>query len=140
MLRRLLSKFVNVSRDGVSVGLINCNRSNTVTVNGKTITIEGNHHNISVMNGVIYVDGEPYKEDDSENSEIVKVYGSVKVVVNGNVGDLDATTVEVNGNVSGNVDGTTIRVTGDVGGSIDGTTVTVGGSVNGSIDAVTVRR
>lgn len=106
-----------------------------VTVNGKTFTIEGNHRSVSVINGKLYVDGELYMGvADYENYEVVKV------VVNGNVGNLDATTVEVNGNVTGNVDGTTIRVTGDVGGYVDGTTVTVGGDVKGNIDAVTVRR
>lgn len=103
-------------------------------INSKTFTIEGNHRSISAVNGKLYVDGELYKgEDNSEKYEVVKV------VVNGNVDNLDAATVEVNGNVTGDVDGTTIRVTGNVGGSVDGTTVTVGGDVKGDIDAVTVR-
>lgn len=114
---------------------VNYDNSVSVNVNGKTFTIEGDHKSVTVINGKLYVDGKPYTGvADYENYEVVKV------VVNGNVGNIDATTVEVNGNVSGSVDGTTIKVTGDVGGNIDGTTVTVGGDVQGGIDATTVRR
>lgn len=126
----------------VSGGTI-CNYGDryTVTTNGKTITIEGNHKNVSVINGTIYVDGKPYKESDSEKKESgFEKYEVVKVIINGNVENVNAANVEINGDVSGGVDGTNITVSGDVGGDIDGTNVRVGGNVNGDIDATMVSR
>lgn len=106
----------------------------TVNINGKTVTIEGNHQSVSVINGKLFVDGKPYTGvADYENYEVVKV------VINGNVDNIDGTTVEVNGDVSGDIDGTNITVSGNVGGNIDGTNVTAG-SVHGSIDATVVSR
>lgn len=111
-----------------------CSSKSTYTFNGKTITIEGNYHDVSIINGVLYVDGKRYEKDDSEKYEVVKV------IVNGNVGKLDATDVEIHGDVSGDVDGTNISITGNVDGDIDGTNVSVGGSVHGDIDATRVYR
>lgn len=105
---------------------------NTYTFNGQTITIEGNHKDVSIINGVLYVDGKPYKKDGS------KKYKVVKVIVNGNIGKVDATDIEVNGDVSGDIDGTNISITGNVGGDIDGTNVTISGSIHGDIDATVV--
>lgn len=102
-------------------------------INGETITIEGDHDNISVRNGVLYVDGKPYNKEGTK-------YEVVKIVVNGNVGSVDGTNIEISGSVSRNVDGTNITIGGDVGGSVDGTNITVRGSVNGDIDATMVRR
>lgn len=102
---------------------------------GKTVTIEGNHHSVSINNGKLFIDGKLYMGvADYENYEIVKV------IINGNVDNIDGTTVEVNGDVSGDIDGTNITVSGNVGGNIDGTNVTVGSSVHGSIDATIVSR
>ena len=134
-----LSNLINVSGKGRTICNDGGRSTVTVTVNGKTITIEGNHKNVSVINGIIYVDGKPYEESDSEKKESgFEKYEVVKVVVNGNVGTVNGTSIEINGGVSGDVDGTNITVSGDVGGDIDGTNVSVGGSVNGGIDATFV--
>ena len=100
---------------------------NTITINGKTTQVKGN--NISVKNGNIYVDGSLVAEGLS---------GDVNVKFEGDLANLDATSVEVNGNVTGNVDCTSFNCTGNVGGIIDGTTINIGGSVKGRVDAVTV--
>lgn len=89
--------------------------------NGKTVTIEGDHHSVSINNGKLFIDGKLYMGvADYENYEVVKV------VINGNVDNIDGTTIEVNGDVSGDIDGTNVTVSGNVGGNIDGTNVTVG--------------
>lgn len=109
-----------------------CGGKSTYTFNGKTITVDGNHHDVSVINGVLYVDGKRYEKDDSEKYEVVKV------IVNGNVGKVDATDIEINGDVSGGIDGTNISITGNVNGDVDGTNVSVGGIINGDVDATLV--
>jgi hypothetical protein len=103
---------------------------NNNKINVETLTIEGDHNSICIKNDDLYVDGKPV---DSK-------YKVVKVIVNGNVKNVDGTSIEINGDVSNNVDGSIITVRGNVGGSIDGTNVTVAGSVNGDIDATFVNR
>lgn len=115
---------------------------NTITINGTTTHVKG--RNISVKNNKIYVDGDLVAEGLS---------GDVNVKFEGDLANLDATSVEVNGNVTGNVDCTSFNSTGnvggkvnctsaniggDVGGSVDGTTINIGGSVHGDVDAATV--
>lgn len=97
----------------------------------ETLTIDGDHSSICIINDVLYVDGKPYKGDSK--------YKVVKVIVNGTVGNVEGTSIEVNGDAN-NIDGSYVVVKGNVGGSIDGTNVTVGGSVNGDIDATFVNR
>lgn len=97
------------------------NMSKDYNFNGKTVTLDGDHHSVSIINGKLFIDGKLHMGvADYENYEVVKV------IINGNVDNVDGTTVEVNGDVSGDIDGTNITVSGNVGGNIDGTNVTVG--------------
>ena len=105
------------------------NNSNmaTITINGKTTTVNGN--NIQVINDRIIVNGKVIESGLS---------GIVKVEFTGDLANLDATNAVVNGNVKGDVDSTNITVNGDIGGDVDATNVTAK-VIHGNVDAVSVR-
>ena len=102
-------------------------------ING--ITIDGNYSSISINNGKIYLDGklyEPKKKKENLYSLDDDVYEPVgdynftgQLVINGNVGNVDATNVTINGDVRGDVDGTSVTVGGSVHGDVDGVSVTI---------------
>lgn len=87
---------------------------NSVTINGQTFTCSGS--NITISNGNVIVDGNMIQTNIGNNA---------KVIVNGNVNEIDCSgTVEVHGN-SGSIDCSgSCTVDGDVNGNID-----AGGSV-----------
>lgn len=90
---------------------------NRSVING--ITIEGNHKSVVIKNGQVYIDGELVSDTGYQYTG--------PIVINGNVGKVDGTTIEINGNVTGDVDGATITINGDVLGDVDGTTVKIMG-------------
>lgn len=90
---------------------------NRTTING--ITIEGNHKSVVIKNGQVYVDGKLV-------SDTAYSYNG-PIIINGNVDNVDGTTIEINGNVTGDVDGTNITINGDVLGDVDGTTIKIMG-------------
>ena len=97
----------------------------TVTVNGKTIRVQGN--NISIINDKIIVDGTPLNEALDQPNITVIVEGDCKILsasgnveVRGNAGSIDCRgSCHVDGNVTGNVDASGSVTCGDVGGNID---------------------
>ena len=102
-------------------------------ING--IVIEGDHKSVVMRGNKIYIDGKLYEPEELKNKQFCG-----QIIINGNVKQVDCTTLTVNGHVCGNVDGTNITITGDVGGDIDGTNVTVKGSVRGDIDATNFKK
>ena len=90
---------------------------NRSVING--ITIEGNHKSVVIKNGQVYIDGELVSDTGYQYTG--------PIVINGNVGKVDGTTIEINGNVTGDVDGATITINGDVLGDVDGATVKIMG-------------
>lgn len=71
-------------------------------IDNETFTIEGDHHSVCVINDVLYIDSKPFYKGDSK-------YKVVKIIVNGNVKNVDGTSIEINGDVSGDVDATCLR-------------------------------
>lgn len=104
-----------------------------VVIDGKSISVP-NGASISVINGVLYVNGELHTpEDDGNKLQVV-------VIIKGDVqGDLtvNRASVEVEGNVTGNVKtGGSARIGGSVEGSLRASgSAQLGGSVGGSVDA-----
>lgn len=98
--------------------------SNKITVNGITTVVSG--RDIVVRNGKITVGGVLVAEGLS---------GEVNVKFDGDLASLDATHVDVSGNVMGDVDCTSLTVRGNIGGSVDGTNITandIAGDVDGT--------
>jgi len=101
-------------------------------ING--ITIEGNYRSISIDNGKIYLDGKLYEpkkkkenlyslDDDYEPAGNYHFTG--QLIINGNVGDVDATNVTIHGDVRGDVDGTNVTIEGSVHGDVDAVSVSI---------------
>ena len=101
------------------------NSYSTVTVNGKTIRVQGS--NISVINNRIIVDGKVIDESmDCKNITVIvegdcnKLSAAGAVTVQGNCGYVDCSgSCTVHGNVTGNIDASGSVTCGDVGGDID---------------------
>ena len=100
--------------------------TNKITINGETITVKGN--NISVINGKVIVDGVTIKEGLS---------GEVKIKFEGNLANLDATNVTVNGSVIGDVNCTRLQVDGSINGDVDATNVNAS-EIIGNVTATNV--
>lgn len=95
---------------------------NTITVNGKTYKdIQGN--NISVVNGVIKVDGKVICEGLS---------GDVHVKWEGDLANLETHNADILGSVKGSVKGHNIDIEGFVGGDVTGHNIDCG-DVNGNV-------
>ena len=102
----------------------NCSYS-TVTVNGKTIRVQGN--NISIINDKVIVDGKHIDETFDQPNITVIVEGDCKILntsgnveVKGNAGNIDCRgSCHINGNVTGSIDASGSVTCGDVGGNID---------------------
>jgi len=99
---------------------------NKITINGKTIEVEGN--NISVNNGVIKVDGKVIEEG---------LTGTVKVRFEGDLANLECADAKIIGNVHGNVNAADVKC-GDVGGNVNGADVKCK-NVAGKVSAAEVR-
>jgi len=106
--------------------MITSNEKSTITINGKTYTVDGN--NVSIIDNKILVDGKVIEGSLS---------GIVKIEWNGPAANIDAVSIHINGNVNGNVDGTSIQINGDVTGNVDGTSITCG-KVLGNVDSLSV--
>jgi hypothetical protein len=97
----------------------------TVTVNGKTIRVQGN--SISIINDKVIVDGKPLDETFDQPNITVIVEGDCKILsacgnveVRGNAGNIDCSgSCHIEGNVTGSVDASGSVTCGDVGGDID---------------------
>ena len=120
-------KNVIVGKNNNVTTTISGNGKSIITINGKTHVVSGN--NVSIKNDKVYVDGKLVESGLS---------GITQIKWEGPAANIDATTIEIKGDVNGNVDGTTINVGGSVKGDVDGTTINVNGSVGGKIDGVTV--
>lgn len=95
-----------------------------------TIIVDGSTYsgkNVQIINGRVIVDG---KETNG------KEYGSINVIVNGNLETLDCTSAEINGDVHGNVDATNVTCKA-IGGDVDATNVKCD-FIEGDVDAVNV--
>jgi hypothetical protein len=100
--------------------------SNKITINGKTIEVEGN--NISVSNGVIKVDGKVIETG---------LTGTVKVRFEGDLANLECADAKIIGNVHGNVNSADLKC-GDVGGNVNAADVKCG-NVAGRLNAAEVK-
>ena len=101
----------------------------SITINGRTFSVSGSGSSVSVINDKVYVNGNLITGDLS---------GDVRIIWEGDLASLDATSVTVNGYVRGDVDCTNLKC-GEVGGNVDATNVTCG-SIAGRVDPVTVSR
>ncbi|HBH1544632.1 TPA: polymer-forming cytoskeletal protein [Clostridioides difficile] len=102
-----------------------------VVINGKTIKVPSNS-NVSIINGILYVNEKEYMDGEIENKEIIDI------TIEGNVKDINCSgSVEVRGNVSGSIDcGGSATIEGSVKGDIDcGGNCHVQGDCKGDIDA-----
>jgi hypothetical protein len=108
--------------------MISDNKGSVITINGNTHQVSGK--NIKVVNDKVFVDGKLIEGGLS---------GVVSIKWDGPAANIDAITIEINGDVQGNVDGTTINIRGNVKGDVDGTTINCG-NVGGSVDGVTINR
>ena len=106
---------------------------NRITINGITKSVSGK--NISVKESLnskvtVRVDEQIVYESDS---------CELKISFEGDLANLNATHVTINGNVMGDVDGTHIKVSGDIIGNVDSTHVTAH-EIKGNVDAVHVTK
>ena len=107
--------------------IIQGNNKTTVTMNGRTVVIEGS--NVSVTNGKIYVDGKPLDLDDFSSKPI-------SIEINGNVDHL-----EVEGPVTVNGECGSVRCSGsfhgrDIKGNVDCMGSCHCGNVSGDVKAM----
>ena len=102
-------------------------KMNTVVINGRSISVQGN--NISVVNDKIYVDGKLVESGLS---------GNVNVQFVGDLANLECNTCEITGNVQGNVKSNTVKISGSVGGDVKANTVKCG-DVAGKVKGNTVK-
>ena len=104
---------------------------NKITINGITKTVSGKNITVEdTINSKVTVKVDGVIVYQSESREL-------KISFEGDLANLNATHVTVNGNVMGDVDGTHIKVAGDVMGNVDGTHVTAK-EIKGKVDAVHV--
>lgn len=115
---------------------------NKIVINGQSFETTGK--NISVINGSIMVDGKLIVEGLTGEVSI-KFEGELanlkasNVVLNGNVtGNVDCTSLEINGNVGGNADCTSLDIEGDIKGDVDATSIEISGAIYGKVKATTV--
>jgi len=103
---------------------------NQITIDGQTFQVNGNNVRVTSSNGLttITVDGTTITSG--------KYNSDVKIKWEGDLANLDCTTCEINGNVTGDIDATTVKC-GNVNGNVDGTTINCG-DVKGYVDGVTV--
>lgn len=105
--------------------------SGTVIINGKTIQVDGDCNNVSVVNNKVYVNGKLIQDCDEIKEKNIKITiegnvgsletGSADVTINGDCGDVKAGSGDINvkGNVSGGIStGSGDIECGNVGGSV----------------------
>jgi phage baseplate assembly protein gpV len=90
--------------------------TNRITINGKTITIQGNASNVTIVNGTVTVNGKTIASDLS---------GIVEVKWEGPAASVQSDAAVTCGDVQGNV-----RAAGSVNAANVGGDVRAGGSVN----------
>jgi len=115
-----------------------------VHVNGKLFNVP-NGANISVVNNVLYVDGQEYSGDGYESKQFkIEITGGVAnvkvergdVTVHGNAGSVDAGgNISIAGSVSGDVDAGGNVTCGNVTGDVDAGGNVKCGLIGGSVDA-----
>lgn len=98
----------------------------TITVNGKTIRIDGNASNVCVSNGRVTVGGVDV---------VTGLQGIVKIVWDGPLASLHADTAVECGDVQGDVDGGNSVSCRNVKGSVKAGNSVVCGSVGGNVKA-----
>ena len=114
--------------------IVNSNISmngNKANINGKTYDIPSG--NISIINGVVFVNGKKFNTDDAYTSED----RVINIQIEGNVENVNCNgNIEVKGNV-GEIDcGGSATIIGDIKGSVDcGGSCSIRGIHVGSIDA-----
>lgn len=104
---------------------------NNVNINGNNVKVP-NGASISIIDGVLYINGEKYVDEKLKDKEIVNI------TIEGNVRKLECQqSVIVNGNVEGDINcGGSVNISGNVEGDIDcGGSCFVQGAQKGSIDA-----
>ena len=103
---------------------------NSIKINGKRISVPDGH-SLSIINGVVFVDGKRYSEDEDVKQ--------VNIVIEGSCGSLKVDNcehIEVHGDVNGTVDtGGAVTVKGSVGGDVDAGGSVSCGDVDGDVDA-----
>jgi hypothetical protein len=96
---------------------------NRIIINGISQEVSGK--NISVQ---IVVDGKVVAQNLS---------GDINLKFEGDLANLDCTSVTVNGNVNGTLDCTSATISGDVTGDVDCTSINCG-NITGNVDGTTV--
>ena len=99
---------------------------NTIVINGKKFQTNGN--NVSIINNSVYVDGDLIAGE---------LNGVVKIKWEGDLANLTAHNVEVEGNVMGNLNAHNVEC-GDVGGNVTAHNVEEK-KIAGSVSAKNVR-
>lgn len=108
------------------------NFMNVISINGKKTSVVGNNIKVRAsgnnrsyvsVNGVVIEDG---------------LTGIVEIKFEGDLANLDATHVTLNGNVSGDVDCTHLNMTGDINGDVDATHVSAN-NIKGKVDAIHIK-
>lgn len=109
-------------------------QDNSVTVNGKTISVPGSA-SISCYNGKTFINGKEVNFDKDPDKE----YKVIHLTIQGDVVNINCDcSVEVKGNVGGNIDcNGSVKVGGDMHGDIDcNGSVVINGNHVGDIDAL----
>lgn len=101
-----------------------------ISINGKIFKddiFKGN--NITVTDTEIIIDGKKVMSD---------VSGVIKVIIDGDLKNLNCTNCEINGDIKGDVDATRVRCH-DIGGNVDATNVKCH-DIKGNIDATVINK
>ena len=61
----------------------------SVIINGKTITIDGNCNNVSVINNKVYVNGKLIQDCDEIKEK------NIKITIDGNVGSIETGSADI---------------------------------------------
>ena len=123
-----LLKSVNSKQRITYTHKVNKDNVATITINGKTFTTKGN--NISVINDKVMVDGVIIESGLS---------GIVKIQFDGDVANLDASNVEIVGNINGNIDSSNLKVSGDIKGNVDCSNLTCRDIYANKVDASIIK-
>lgn len=101
---------------------------NKTVVNGIEINVPRGA-NISIINGEVFVNGQPYQGDELKGCK------AVNIIINGDVGNIDCGGSVTANNVHGDVDCGGSCNCGNVSGSVDAGGSVNCGTVGGNVDA-----
>lgn len=105
-----------------------CKDMNKLIVNDKIFEVNGK--SISVDKNKIYVDGDLITKVDKDE---------VIIKFEGDLANLQAEEVVVNGNIIGDIDCVSIKVLGDINGDIDSNNTVINGDIMGNIESHVIK-